>query len=208
MQLQADQPGMFSIAAADLVDFGLGQAFRKAVIEDPKFQALRKSALAVEPLFDFLYLHRHNHLWPLCPSPVSRILNADGRTRDARLAPVLTAAVKLDALCLTFGDMFRNGELPAIGEAVDRVDKRGGSRYRISPEIWAQEKFYFHDQTGDIFEEVLSSSDPKKRWVKRWTDVMTRAKAAEPQATVASLENKEPSRWERLQKFNWGLLGR
>jgi hypothetical protein len=208
MQLQADQSRLISIAAADLADLGLGQAFRKAVIEDPKFQTLRKSALAVEPLFDFLYLHRHNHIWPLCPSPVSRILNADVRMRDARLAPVLTAAVKLGALCLTFGDMFRNGELPAIGEAVDWVDKRGCSRYRIPPEVWAQEKFHFHDQTGDIFEEVIYSSDPKKRWVRRWTDVMTRAKGAEPQATVAALENKEPSRWERLQKFNWGLLGR
>jgi len=133
LQLQGRPIKMISIAA---LICGLGQAFRKAVIEDPKFQTLRKSALAVSRFSIFISAPAQP-IGPLCPSPVSRILNADVRMRDARLAPVLTAAVKLGELCLTFGDMFRNGEVAAIGEAVDCADKRC-SRLTHSPEVWAQ----------------------------------------------------------------------
>src|SRR5882672_3452025 len=99
---QHDDPAeKVSFALGELAGLGLGQAFRKAVIEDPKFEVLRKAALAADPLFDFLYLHQHDHLWPLCPSRILKILNAEnaGRSHHRQpVTPVLAARARLDAL--------------------------------------------------------------------------------------------------------------
>jgi hypothetical protein len=203
--------------AADLVGLGLGQAFWKAVIEDTEFKVLRKAAMKADPLFDFMYLHQANHLWPVCPPLIFKILSAENPKRYLHMQDisnykpppaVVIAEARLEALCVAFGVLFRNRQLETVGHLVASHDVKAspslGAMDTISPGIWAQERFCFHDLTGDIFEHIPAPKDadeggavtgPPMAW--RWTGVAIQWPA------VAPGPDKVRNRGGRPPKFNW-----
>jgi hypothetical protein len=213
MKLQGDQAGKISFTPGDLAGLGLGYAFRKAVIEDSEFEMLRNAASAADPFFDFVYLHQHDHFWPVCPSQTFKVLNANnsGRFRDMpQVKPVLVATARLDALCMAFGDFLRNQQLTAVGRQVAHVNNAPPSLHpldTISHGIWAQERFCFHDLTGDICERVIPARKSPTRRVQRWTGVVIHwpQVVAEP---VITTPDDLRNRGDRPARFNWRLGGR
>jgi hypothetical protein len=207
-----DRAGKISFRPTDLAGLGLGEAFRKVVIADPEFEVLRKAALSADPLFDFLYLHQHDHIWPVCPSRVSRILNAEsaGRFRCMdQFTPILAATARLDALCLAFGDLFRNRKLETVGHLVAHGHKTPVSLHPmviISADIWAQERFCFHDLAGDIFEHTVPAPEPGKPTARRWTGVVVQWPATAQSKITTLPDNVCDS--GRQEKFSFGVRSR
>jgi hypothetical protein len=213
MKPHDDPAEKVSFALTDLAGLGLGQAFRKTVIEDPKFEEFRKAALAADPLFDFLYLHQHDHLWPVCPSRILKILNAGNAVRPHHwppVTPVLAARARLDTLWLAFGDLFRDRQLEMVGQLVAHASDSPSSAHRtvtISPSIWTQERFFFHDLAGGIFENIIPTRELRKSKIQRWAAVAIQ-RPVTPGATVTIFPDKVRNSGGDPTKFNWGMRGR
>jgi hypothetical protein len=146
---------------ADLDGMGLGEAFRRFVLEDPDLLACfrgsdAKTQARLDEAFELIV---RKYWWPLSRSQLAH----EGLREKG-------AGAILDHLCNAFGDLFRSGECVAEGHPC-ADDGTPGQRTDINRGTWKQEHSYLSDLTGEIFDRPLVG---EAKFVLRWTGILVR----------------------------------